>query len=194
MKSKTTMALGCVAILLVLVFNLGILAQQDAPTDALQRVGMVSVMAVIQQCQANRDFLVAINAEQDKIIREQTQADQDLKSEVQVLNTLLQGTKDHDAQLKLVINKQATLQGQAEYYKQYFQVKDMKWKNELYQKILAAVNAVAEAKGLTMVFERTEPQFPIKAEQFAVTVSTHKLIYGKGCLDITSDVIAEIDK
>jgi len=194
MKSKTTMALGCVAIVLVLMFNLGILAQQDASPDALQRVGMVSVMAVIQQCQANKDFLVAINAEQDKIIREQKLADQDLKAEVQVLNTLLQGTKDHDAQLKLVIKNQAALQGQAEYYKQYFQVKDMKWKNELYQKILAAVNTVAEAKGLTMVFERTDPQFPIKVEQFAVTVSTHKLIYGKGCLDITSDVIAEIDK
>jgi hypothetical protein len=27
-----------------------------------------------------------------------------------------------------------------------------------------------------------------------VTVSTHKLIYGKGCVDITGDVIAEIDQ
>lgn len=194
MKSKTAMTLACVAILLVLMFNLGILAQQDVPVNPLQRVGLVSVMAVIQQCQVNATHVAALNAEQDKIIREQTKTDQDIKAEMQILNTLLAGTDDYNAQLQLVISKQAALQGKAEYYKQYLQAKDMKWKNELYKDILAAVTTVSEAKGLTMVFERTEPMFPIKAEGFAVTVSTHKLIYGKGCLDITADVIAEIDQ
>ena len=194
MKSKTTMTLGCVAVLLVLMFNLGIRAQQDVTVDPLQRVGMVSVMTVIQQCQANKTHLAALNAEQDKLIREQTKEEQDFNAEAQVLKALLAGTDDYNTQLQLVINKQAALQGKAEYYKQYLGAKDMKWKNELYKDILAAVTAVADAKGLSMVFERTEPTFPIKAEGFAVTVSTHKLIYGKGCVDITADVIAEIDK
>ena len=194
MKSKTMMTIACVAVLLVLISNLGIFAQPNAPTDPLQRVGMVSVMTVIQQCQVNAAHIKALNDEQDKIIREQTKADQDLKAEAQILNTLLQGTDDYNTQLQLVISKQAALQGKGEYYKQYLGAKDMKWKNELYKDILAAVTAVADAKGLTMVLERTEPTFPIKAEGFMATVSTHKLIYGKGCLDITADVIAEIDK
>jgi Skp family chaperone for outer membrane proteins len=188
------MSLGCVAVLLVLMFNLGIRAQQNVPTDPLQRVGIVSVMTVIQKCQANATHIAALNAEQDKIIREQTKEDGDIKAEAQVLNTLLQGTDDYNAQLQLVISKQAGLQGKAEYYKQYLQAKDMQWKNDLYKQILASVTKVSEAQGLTMVFERTEPTFPIKAEGFAVTVSTHKLIYGKGCVDITADVIAEIDQ
>ena len=51
MKSKATMTIGCMAVLLVLMFNLGIRAQQDAGVSPMQRVGVVSVMAVIQQCQ-----------------------------------------------------------------------------------------------------------------------------------------------
>ena len=194
MKSKTTMTLGCVTVLLVLMFNLGIVAQQDVPTDPLQRVGIVSVMTVIQKCQTSAKAIAALNAEQEKIIREQTKADEDLKAEAQVLNTLLSGTDDYNTQLQLVISKQAALQGKAEYYKQYFGAKDMQWKNELYKEILAAVTKVSEAQGLTMVLERTEPTFPIKAEGFAATVSTHKLVYSKGCVDITADVIAEIDQ
>jgi Skp family chaperone for outer membrane proteins len=194
MKSKTTMALGGAAVLLVLIFNLGILAQQDLPNDPLQRVGIVSVMTVIQKCQTNADHIAALNAEQDKMIREQTKDDEDLKAEAQVLQTLLKGTEDFNTQLQLVISKQAALQGKAEYYKQYLQAKDMQWKNELYKEILAAVNKVAEAKGLTMVLEKTDPTFPIQSEGFAVTVSTHKLVYSKGCVDITGDVIAEIDQ
>jgi Skp family chaperone for outer membrane proteins len=194
MKYKTMVMIGCVAVAMVLMSNLGIFAQQNVPTDPLQRVGMVSVMTVIQQCQLNAAHIKALTDEQEKIIREQTKADQDLKAEAQILQTLIKGTDDFNTQLQLVISKQAALQGQSEYYKQYFVAKDMKWKNELYKDILAAVTKVADAQGLTMVFERTEPRFPIQAEGFAVTVSTHKLIYGKGCVDITGDVIAEIDQ
>ena len=194
MKSKTMITIGCVAVTMVLVSNLGIFAQQNVPTDPFQRVGMVSVMTVIQQCQANATHIKALTAEQDTIIREQTKADQDLKAEAQILKALIKGTDDFNTQLQLVISKQAALQGQSEYYKQYFLAKDMKWQNELYKEILAAVTKVADTQGLTLVFERTEPTFPIKAEGFAMTVSTHKLIYSKGCVDITADVIAEIDQ
>jgi len=194
MKSKTTMTLGCMSILLVLMFNLGIRAQQDSSVDPLHRVGVVSVMAVIQQCQANTDYIAALNAEQEKMIREQQKEDADLKAEAQILNTMVDGTDDYNKQKFMVFNKQATLQARAEYNKQYLTAKDMKWRSQLYKNILAAVSKVSEAKGLTMVFERTEPSFPIPSEGFAVTVSTHKLIYSKGCVDITSDVIAEIDQ
>lgn len=188
------MTIGFAAVLLVLTFNLGIRAQQDVPTDPLQRVGVVSVMAVIQQCQTNVKHVEALNEEQNKMIREQNKQDQEVKAEAQILNTLLQGTDDYNTQLQLVISKQAALQGQAEYYKQYLGARDMQWKNDLYKNILAAITKVSEAKGLTMVFERTDPMFPIKSEGFAVTVSTHKLVYSKGCVDITADVIAEIDQ
>ncbi len=194
MKYKTTISLGCVAVFLVLISNLGIFAQPNVPTNPLQQVGMVSVMTVIQKCQINADQMAALNAEQDRMIREQTKEDEDLKAEAQVLKMLILGTDDYNTQLQLVISKQAAFQGKAEYYKQYLEAKDVQWKNELYKKILAAVTKVSEAQGLTIVLERTEPTFPINTKGFAMTVSTHKLIYSKGCVDITEDVIAEIDQ
>ncbi|MCF7975549.1 MAG: OmpH family outer membrane protein [Phycisphaerae bacterium] len=194
MKSKTMMTIGCGVGLLVLMFNLGINAQQAGPVDQLQRVGVVSVMSVIQNSQANAKHIAALNVEQDKMIREQTKEEDDLQAEAKVLNTMINGTDDFFKQKLKVFNKQAALQAKTEYNKQYLQAKDMKWRSQLYKNILAAVSKVAEAKGLTMVFERTEPAFPIPSEGFAVTVSTHKLIYSKGCVDMTADVIAEIDQ
>jgi Skp family chaperone for outer membrane proteins len=194
MKSKAMMTIGCGVVLLVLMFNLGINAQQGTPADSLQRVAVVSVMSVIQNSQANAKHIAALNVEQDKMLREQTKEEDDLKAEAKILNTMIDGTDDFLKQKLKVFNKQAALQAKAEYNKQYLQSKDMRWRSQLYKNILAAVSKVAEAKGLTMVFERTEPSFPIPSEGFAVTVSTHKLIYSKGCLDITADVIAEIDQ
>ncbi len=110
MKSKTMITIGCVAVTMVLVSNLGIFAQQNVPTDPFQRVGMVSVMTVIQQCQANATHIKALTAEQDTIIREQTKADQDLKAEAQILKALIRGTDDYNTQLQLVISKQASRQ------------------------------------------------------------------------------------
>jgi Skp family chaperone for outer membrane proteins len=194
MKSKAMMTIGCGVVLLVLMFNLGINAQQGTPADSLQRVAVVSVMSVIQNSQANAKHIAALNVEQDKMLREQTKEEDDLKAEAKILNTMIDGTDDFLKQKLKVFNKQAALQAKAEYNKQYLQSKDMRWRSQLYKNILAAVSKVAEAKGLTMVFERTEPSFPIPSEGFAVTVSTHKLIYSKGCVDITADVIAEIDQ
>lgn len=194
MKSKAMMTIGCGVVYLVLMFNLGINAQQGVPVDPLQRVAVVSVMSVIQNSQANAKHIAALNVEQDKMLREQTKEEDDLKAEAKILNTMIDGTDDFHRQKLKVFNKQAALQAKAEYNKQYLQSKDMKWRSQLYKNILAAVSKVAEAKGLTMVFERTEPSFPIPSEGFAVTVSTHKLIYSKGCVDITADVIAEIDQ
>ena len=47
--------------------------------------------------------------------------------------------------------------------------------------------------GLKMVFERTEPEFPMPPELLGQAVSSHKLIYYDLPVDITNQVIERID-
>jgi len=55
-------------------------------------------------------------------------------------------------------------------------------------------NELAKQKGLDLVFESDEPEFPASSrDELMLTISTHKLLYSGGCLDITDDVVAQLD-
>jgi len=54
---------------------------------------------------------------------------------------------------------------------------------------------LAAQKGLPLVLGSDEPEFPIQRyEELAMTLSTHKVLYSEGCVDLTNEVIAELDK
>ena len=100
---------------IALMFNLGIRAQQDSSVDPMHRVGVVSVVAVIQNCQANANHLAALNAEQDQLIREQQKEDEDIKEEFQILNTMVEGTDDYYKQKLMIFTRQGALQAKEQY-------------------------------------------------------------------------------
>ena len=193
MKTRATVVLFGLTMVWVLCLTIGTRAQQQSPSP-FQRMAIVSVMDVIQNCQKQAENIKQLTAEHGQYQKELQKEDTDLQTEKQMLNQLLPGTDDYMKQYKVVIDQQAKSQALEQYYNQVMAAKEMKLRSQLYKDILAAINQVAEAKGFDMVFERTEPEFPIPAERFAVTVSTHKLIYCKNCIDITDDVIAVVDK
>jgi hypothetical protein len=46
-----------------------------------------------------------------------------------------------------------------------------------------------------MVLGADEPEFPFQSyEQLVMTLSTHKVLYSDGCVDLTNEVIAQLDK
>ena len=70
---------------------------------------------------------------------------------------------------------------------------DKKWFEDLYQEALEDVKAIAKEKGLDLVLERTEPKIPLASEEMWSTVSTHKVLYAGGCVDLTNEVIDRMD-
>jgi Skp family chaperone for outer membrane proteins len=64
---------------------------------------------------------------------------------------------------------------------------------ELYQQALQIVQTLAKEKGLTLVLERTEPEFPVSSEELMMTFSTHKVLYANGCTDLTAEVVSRLD-
>jgi Skp family chaperone for outer membrane proteins len=53
---------------------------------------------------------------------------------------------------------------------------------------------VAKEKGLDIVLEKDEPEFPLSNYTELMTViSTHKVLYSSGCVDISDEVMARLD-
>ena len=119
---------------------------------------------------------------------------QELDVEKAQLQTFRPGTDDYLKQAQLVGGKQVNLEALQEHYTQITRAKERDWTEQLYKDVLAAAQRVAEAKGLGMIFDCSEPEYPIPAERLFMAISTHKLIYSKGCIDIHDEVLAEIDK
>jgi len=119
----------------------------------------------------------------------------ELEADEAGLKTLKLGSPDHLKQYQQILEKRANLEAQREYYKQHRALKEKQRTEQLYKEILQITKDLAEQKGLDLVLEDDEPEFPVaSAEELVMIINTHKVLYSAGCLDITGDVIARLDE
>jgi Skp family chaperone for outer membrane proteins len=192
MNGKTATAsvlVGIVALFAALQYGR---AASPATTPS-SKIGLVSIRDVfngskkhtLYQAQLSKRVAQA-RAELDDLTRQADREEADLK-------TLRPGTADYVKQYQVVLEARSKLQNQQELIKQQRMAEDKKWFEDLYQEALKAIDAIAKERGLDLVLERTEPKFPIASEEVWSTVSTNKVLYGGGCVDLTNAVIDRID-
>ncbi len=192
MKFKTTIVLCCLSTLLVLAMGHESPAQQVS-VEPWSRIGVVNVMKVLQLSQKNTDHHKKVNAERNARQAELQKMVQGLQADDASLKTMRPGSEDHLTQYKSMLLKQGELEYLEKFYTQTFEAEKNKWSQKIYQAILQATGHVAQEMGLKMVFERTEPEFPMPPELLGQTVSTLKLLYFSGPIDITDQVIDRVD-
>ena len=193
MKIRTTIVLCCLSALLVLAMGRRSPAQQDS-VEPWNRIGVVSVMQVLRLSQKNTEHFKKVQAEQNGWRAELQKEAQELQADEASLKTMIPGSQDHLEQFKGMLLKQAKLEATEKYYNQMASVKGREWTEKMYQEVLAAASEVAREMGLKMVFERTEPEFPMLNEQALVSaMNTHKLLFHDGLVDISDQVIDKID-
>ena len=164
------------------------------PNESALNIGIISVDQVLRDCKATANFREKINAENAKRKAEMEQ----LSLEIQALDAglrsgaLVVGSEDYFKQHLDLAKKEANLQALTEYYPQQQNAEQQIWTQQLYQKILKTTQEVAEEKGLPLVLERSEPDFSIQRD-LGLLISTYKVIYSGGCVDLTNDVIAKLD-
>jgi Skp family chaperone for outer membrane proteins len=166
---------------------------ESQPAGAPSRVGVVSVRGAFNGCKKHQQYRAVALRRQSQARAQIEVLTKEIETEEAELKTLKQGTPDYMKQLQTLLEKRATLDGQQEYLKQQRALEDKKWMEDLYQEVLKIVGDLAREKGLEMVLERTEPEFPISSDELMLTVSTHKVLYDGGCVNLTSDVIARLD-
>lgn len=193
MKTKAVI-LSFLVGMIVLSFTYKYGRAESAASKASYKIGVVSVRKIFEGCKRNAKYRREAATEQDKIVAELDKLRADIEAEEAGLKTLKEGSSDYLAQFKEILQKRASFQAQQEFHKQQIGLKDQRWTEQLYGAILKHTGQVAKQKGLDIVFEEDTPELPTSsAEELMMLVRTHKVLYSDGCLDITEEVIAQLD-
>lgn len=191
MKIKMVL-LGCI-IFCILLFS-GYEYTSAQPGEPASKIGVMSVERVLRDCKATAEYREQMKAEGDKMAAEMdvlSKEIQALKAGLQ-LGTLVVGSSDYFKQHWELAQKQAELNARKEYIPNQQMLQQQLWTQKIYQKILEAAKEVGAEKGLILVLEKSEPEFPIQSD-FGLVIGTHKVLYSGECPDITDDVIAKMD-
>jgi Skp family chaperone for outer membrane proteins len=157
------------------------------------KIGVVSIRTVFNTSKRHAQYRSQVLQAQSRAKAQLDDLAKDIDAEEAGLKALKDGTPDYLKQLQTILKKRAELDSQREYLKQQRSLEDKNWMESLYQETLKIVKAVAKEKGLSLVFERTEPEFPISSEELMMTFSTHKVLVADGCVDLTQEVAARLD-
>lgn len=194
MKIRTAVILSCLIGMAFL--SIGYECSRAQPEqEAHLKVGIVGVRTIFRECRRNIIYRQETIAEYNKAAAELERLSKELEADEAGLKTLKQGSPDYLKQYKQILEKQANLNAQREYHKQQRALNEQQNTEELYKQILQITKELAQQKNLDLVLESYEPQFPMdSAEELVAALNTHKVLYSAGCLDITADIIARIDK
>ncbi|TKJ39318.1 MAG: hypothetical protein CEE38_00835 [Planctomycetes bacterium B3_Pla] len=194
MKIKTVV-LGCLMGVVVLFFVHEFSLAQPNAGNPSSRIGLVSVTRALRDCKATATFGAKRNAENSQMEADEKALTADIQTLTGTLRALVPGSSDYMTQYRQLLQKQGELKASQEFNTSQRGLRERSWAEKVYKEVIRITKEVAAKKGLDLVLERSEPTFPIQgADQLMMTLSTHKVLYGGGCADITDDVIAELDK
>lgn len=188
-RTITSILIGAVAFGAVLGY--GRAASQ--PAAPAPKIGLVSIRDAFNGSKKHALYQAQAAKRQAQANAQLDQLNNEMETEESELKKLKPGSADYLQQLQVALEKRAKLQTQQEVVKQQWLLEGKNWLEAVYQEVLKAAEAVAKERGLDFVLERTEPKFPMSNEELRLTISTHKVLYGAGAVDLTNDVIARID-
>ena len=194
MKAKT-MVLGCLAGVVILAMGYEYSQAQSKGDTPSSKIGIVSILKVFRDCKRSDAHRTELLAEQNKTRAAWQKLSEDIAAQEAGLKALKPESSDYLAQRKKLIDNQVRLEAEQKFYKEQAILKQYKWSKELYQDILRITSELAEQKGLDLVLRKDEIDLlALSVNEFSETVRTHKVLYSGGCVDISDEVVARLDK
>jgi len=199
MKART-MVLGCLAGVVILAMgypdggNRDSQAQSKGDTPS-SKIGIVSILKVFRDSKRSDAHRNELLAERNKIRAAWKTLSQEIEAQEAGLKALKPESSDYLAQRKKLIDKQVRLEAQQKFNEEQMILKRYKFSKELYQDILRITSELAKQKGLDLVLEKDEiDEISLSVNEISRTMSTHKVLYSGGCVDISDEVVARLDK
>lgn len=190
-----TMVLGCLVCAIILATGYEYIQAQPNVTGTASKIGVVSVHTALRKCQATLKFTERLKAEQEKMISEENKLATDRKALQDSLRVFKPDSNEYIGTFQKMVQTQSMLKALQETNPIRSKLKQMQWTQKIYKEILRITRELAAKKGLALVLGAEEPEFPFKSyEELVMTLSTNKVLYNKGCVDLTSEVIAQLDK
>ena len=161
---------------------------------AVANIGVVDIRRVFRDCKRNAKYGANAMAEETKWNAEQEKLSKEIDSQKAGLKALKLGSSDYLAQVKELLQKQADIEAARQFNSQQRTSKDQRWTEDIYIEILKIIGELAEQKQLDLVLQKDVADFPTESpDELMMTLSTHKLLYSGGCLDITDEVLTRLD-
>lgn len=193
MKTKAVVLYCLIGVIVLFAGHEYGLAKSKAD-KAVANIGVVDIRRVFRDCKRNAKYGASAMAEESKWNAEQERLTKEIESRGAGLKALKPGSSDYLAQVKELLQKQADLEAARQFNSQQRTSKDQRWTEELYIEILKIIGELAEKKQLDLVLQKDVADFPTESpDELMMTLSTHKLLYSDGCLDITDEVLAQLD-
>ncbi len=194
MKVKT-MVLSCLAGVFIMAMVFEYSQAQSKSNTPSSKIGIVSILKVFRDSKRSDAHRTEIIAGQNRIRAELQTLSKEIEAQEAGLKALKPESSDYLAQRKELIDNQARLEAEQKFYKEQVILKQYKWSKELYQDILRITSELAEQKGLDLVLKKDEIDLlALSVNEFSETVRTHKVLYSGGCVDISDEVVARLDK
>ena len=187
--------LSCLACVIVLF--MGHEYSQAEPKDKKSslKIGVVSVRETFRDCKSRKEHDKELRDEESRANAVLNKLNKDIEAAEAGLETLRRESSDYLELERDVVQKRASYQSQKAFYEKQLGLKDRLWTKSFYKEFLRVTSEVAEEKDFDLVFERSEPDLSmVSAAGLLMTMQTHKLLYSDGCIDITEEVMARLDK
>lgn len=159
------------------------------------KIGVVSIKKILDGSQKRAKFKREVAVKEGKAVAELDRLSKEIEAADAALKTLKPESTDYMSMLQQRFDKQASYQAKKQFSERQLELADKQWHEVLYKKILQITAELAKEKGLVLVLEGSEPEIPaMTMQELILTIGTNKVLYRGGCLDITEEVIARLDK
>ena len=186
--------LSCLAVAIILSAGYEANSAESEGNNVPLKIGVVSVQNIIKNCKKSENYRTQVANEYNKTKAQLDKLAQEIEAETEGLKALKTGSNDYMALMKDILMKQSSLQAQEKFYDQQMAFKNQELIGELYKEILDKTKIIAQQKGLDMVFEKSEPDLPAaNSTELNLIINAHKLLYSGRCVDITGEVMAQVD-
>jgi Skp family chaperone for outer membrane proteins len=187
--------LSCLIGVVVLSMGYGYSRAESKAEERSFRIGVVNVRKIFRDCKKGEKHRVELSVEESKV----NAVLQKLKREIEVaeagLGVLRRDSSDYLELERDTAQKRGSYLSQKKFFEKQLELRDQRWTEELYKGILEETREVGKQKDLDLVFAEKQAAFPMPSiAELMMTIETHKLLYCRGCLDITNEVMARLDE
>lgn len=175
MKISKAIVTSCLIAVVVLSIGYERSRAQPKADELSAKIGVVSIRKILQEC--NRTAKYKQESENEKILigAELAKLDKEIGDQTDGLKAFKPGSSDYLAQLKQILEKQASLKAQREFRERQRALKEQNMMEQLYEDIMQIAGQIAEQKGLALVLRKGE------------------LLYSGGCIDLTNEVMVQLN-
>ncbi|AQQ70102.1 Outer membrane protein [Limihaloglobus sulfuriphilus] len=194
MRKKHSLLLVLTVSLFFAIFYVSLRADA-ANSGSPAGIAVVCIPDVIDQSSYVDQMQNGVNEQREAKIKQLDKFQADLQAIKADIETRKRGSDDYNRLKKDYLLKEAEMKVQRDMLQEELMGLQQKAMEQVYEKILKTVAKVAQQQGYELVLDKDKVEFPAaSANEMTLTIQTHKVLYHADYMDITSEIIAELDK